>query len=145
MEAAGWAIALVWGYARYQDVVDWADEILLKTDAPNAEIVELSLARNTNEVLERLNGIAESIGQWEAIIEFLKRFACLQTMDPKDALILAEHLSIESMADDAPADFKVFQRHRSFINLALDGWEEDPAEQVELFLQDVRAIANTVS
>ncbi|WP_085907765.1 hypothetical protein [Kiloniella majae] len=136
-KAAELAMALTWGYAALPEAIEWADEQILYTDAPDNTLFDLSLATGPNEAAGYLRALSEGTDEWLNLAYFLCRFHTAKTMNLKDASQLAKHLYMVTQYGDPPEPFRAFTHHWDAIDLARDGYYED---RIVSFLNDIRNV-----
>jgi len=137
-KAAEMAIAISWEYAELSDVIEWADEQISQSDAPDDRMIDLSLASSKGEAAGILRSISKGTDEWLNLSYFLNRFYLTKNLDSTEASKLAKQLYTLTVNSDAPEQFICFVSHWDAIDLAVDGMIGDPDECIQIFLSDIR-------
>jgi hypothetical protein len=142
LQAAALAIGLSWGYVQLDEAIAWADKLIVESEVPAGEIVELSVTQNAPDAIESLNAIAAAVDKWMALSLLLRRLSVTRIFEPKAAATLAKRLFFEVTRGDPPAEFRPFFGYWDDLDLAIDGIVGNPEELTEQFLRDIRIAAS---
>jgi hypothetical protein len=140
-------LELLAGLITDSDVIAWADRIIDRTDAPDSEIIDLSLSGHNNsyEIISILNNLAAGSDRFAAMRMVLGEMYEVLNKDIshfKDFAIALWHFVVENTYN-LPEEFYFFYVVDDELDLAEAGIYGSVDELCKQFIQDLKPFAET--
>ena len=142
LNAGALALALEWEFADLKEIIEWADKYILRSDAPELEIIDLSLSKNTMEAIRYLNIIKGPFDKWTILRKFFGRFKETHILSVKNACDLSWQLyKLIEFAEYVPKDLKQLTLYSDDFDLALNGINGTPEFRAAELLKDIKRLS----
>ena len=143
LEAAELRFALKHGMADLNEVIEWADALILKMDVGNNDIFDIAMSKTKYEAFTNLGKFSGKVDTFRILRRFSLRFLNIEVIKFSTALKIAEDTKLFFLSKEKlPADMEQIQKLYFILDYAPYGWSQNSkTDAVKTFLSTYRSLA----